>query len=101
MIDSDRPHPSPRRPALRLDAHEAGPMMSTEINLDPSDTWGYLSPNAPPANVPTTGEDSSVIAPWTVSDEPVCMPLTCPTRVLLYSCFSSICSYNSPPRPRR
>ena len=83
MIDSDRrARPSARRPALRLSAHEAGAMMSTEINLDPAETFVYLSPNAPPANVPTTGEDSSVIAPWTVSDEPVCMSLTCPTRVL-------------------
>ena len=38
--------------------------MSTEIKLDPSEQWKYLSPDAVPPNVPTTGEDSTVIAPW-------------------------------------
>lgn len=37
--------------------------MSTKISLDAAnEAWNYLSPVPP--NVPTTGEDSAVIAPW-------------------------------------
>ena len=43
--------------------------MSTELTLEPGEQWNYLSPEAIPPNVPTTGEDSAVIAPWL--DEPV------------------------------
>ncbi|THH06048.1 hypothetical protein EW145_g4354 [Phellinidium pouzarii] len=41
--------------------------MSTEITLDPGEQWNYLSAESIPPNVPMTGEDSAVIAPW---DEP-------------------------------
>ncbi|KAL5528616.1 CYR1_1 [Sanghuangporus sanghuang] len=37
---------------------------TTSIHLDPGDRWDYLSPESIPPNVPTTGEDSIVIAPW-------------------------------------
>lgn len=40
------------------------PSMSTEIHLAPDEHWDYLSPEAIPPNVPTTGEGSEVIAPW-------------------------------------
>ncbi len=60
-------------------------MMSTEINLDPSETWKYLSPDARPANVPTTGEDNTVIAPWLAPDEPVCLQ-----RAKLVSSFINV-----------
>lgn len=42
---------------------------TTSIHLDPGEQWNYLSPQAIPPNVPTTGEDSVVIAPWL--EEPV------------------------------
>ena len=64
---------------------------TTSIHLDPGDRWDYLSPESIPPNVPTTGEDSVVIAPWL--EEPVrdfqfsCSPST---GVLIFLISSSI-----------
>lgn len=45
--------------------------MSTEISLNYIEPSEYLSPEAIPANVPTTGEGTDIIAPWL--SEPVCV----------------------------
>lgn len=65
-----------------------GPTMSTEITLD-METWKYLSPQPIPANVPTTGEDSTVIAPWLAPDEPV-SPLRVTLLSIVFSIFVSL-----------